>query len=64
YHTQGFTGFDAQSGAVYDISMADGEKYSGSFSYSELVVGDINSSGKQITIMSFYWLNGTQYAVG
>ena len=64
FHTKGFTGFDAQTGGSYDISMKDGEKYSGGFSNGELIFGDINSKGIQITIMQFYSLNGKQYALG
>ena len=64
FHTKGFTGFDAQTGESYDISMKDGEKHNGNFSGGELVVGDIETKGVEITIMQFYSFNGKQYALG
>ena len=60
YHTKGFTGLETpigQSGEVYDLSFLDGENYRGRFSDGQLVAGDI-------TIKTFYTLDGKQYAVG
>ncbi|MCL1897820.1 MAG: hypothetical protein FWG16_03235 [Micrococcales bacterium] len=62
YHTDGFAGYD--SSGSYDISAREGESYTGSFSGRELLLGDLEAHGQEITLMEFYWLDGVQYAVG
>ena len=67
FHTNGFFGLEAQIGKPmeeYDLSFLDGERYNGSFSAGQLVVGNRDTKGLEITIKDFYTIDGVQYAVG